>query len=352
MYTIKLITEFEYSELDSFIKNRISNFDHKIFISKNFKKNNFSFVLSKDNEIKAFCPISYEKKLASNKEWKIGTFFGISLPGIIVSDKASIKELRLIISTILKEIDKICLKNSFSHIKICFSDFVNFDLNSLRFQILSRLLLEYHYLNISMIGNRIDLKKDFIILANSISKGHKAILKNSNYSLDYYDNEKKKLNYNNFFSLINLVMPNELSGNQEYITYLYGIYKKNYLEIVDVYDGKEKIAVAVFAKINKTVEYFHSRKINESKNAHHFLILDAIKKYKKQDFNFLNLGVVSYGPQLHYIPSKKHLNVSIFKRGFKGDNYPLVIYEKYFSKNFFEENQRLRIKNFSSLINE
>ena len=120
MYTIKLITEFEYSELDSFIKNRISNFDHKIFISKNFKKNNFSFVLSKDNEIKAFCPISYEKKLASNKEWKIGTFFGISLPGIIVSDKASIKELRLIISTILKEIDKICLKNSFSHIKICF----------------------------------------------------------------------------------------------------------------------------------------------------------------------------------------------------------------------------------------
>ena len=77
-----------------------------------------------------------------------------------------------------------------------------------------------------------------------------------------------------------------------------------------------------------------------------------MKKYQKEGFDFLNLGVISYGPQLHYIPSKKHLNISVFKRGFKGENYNLTIYEKYFSKKLFNKIQSSRTKNFLKTINE
>ena len=347
MYIIKSINKVNFDQLNDFTKDKISNLDHKIIISKNFTKNNLSFVLFKDNEIKGFCPITYEKNNFKLIKYKAGTFFGISLPGIIISDHSSTKELRDIISTILKEIDKLCKKNSISNIKICFSDFINFDLNSSRFQILSRLLLEFQYLNVSMIGNRINLRKDYNILFNSISKGHKSILKNNKYSIHYYDNSKNKLNYDNFFKIIS-----QVKENKEYIKCLYEVYKENCLEIVDVYDNKQKIGFAVFSKINKSIEYFSSKSMSKNKNVHHYLILDAIKKYQKEGFDFLSLGVISYGPQLHYIPSKKHLNISIFKRGFKGENYSLAIYEKFFSKKLFNKIQSFRTKNFLKTINE
>ena len=345
MIIIKPIAKFNYEELNNFMENKISNLDHKIIVSKKFKKNNLSFVLMDDKQIKAICPLSYEKNGISNKKYKQGTFFGISLPGVIISDNLSSKEIRQILSSILLEIDRLCKKHSIKNIKICFSDLINFDLNSLKFQTLSRLLLQFNYLNISMVGNRIDLRKDINILNKSISKGHKAILKSNNYLLKYQGSEEK-LNYKSFFNLIR-----QVRDNQEYIKYLYEFYKNNQLEIVNVYEGKEKIAFAIFTKVNKTVEYFSSKNIYKDKNVHHSLILDAINKYKKDGFSFLNLGVISYGSQLHYVPSKKHLNISIFKRGFKGENYPLQIYEKYFSKKVFQEQQNIRIKNFSNLIN-
>ena len=344
MLIIKPITKFNHEELNNFMENKISNLDHKIIISRKFKKNNLSFVLLDDKQIKAICPLSYEKNGISNKKYKQGAFFGISLPGVIISDNLSNKEMRQILSSILVEIDRLCKKNSIKNIKICFSDLINFDLNSLKFQTLSRLLLQFKYLNISMVGNRIDLRKDINILNKSISKGHKAILKNNNYLLKYQGSEKK-LNYKSFFNLIR-----QIRNHQEYIKYLYEFYKNDQLEIVNIYEGKEKIAFAIFTKVNKTVEYFCSKNIYKDKNAHHSLILDVINKYKKDGFSFLNLGVISYGPQLHYIPTKKHINISIFKRGFKGENYPLQIYEKYFSKKTFQEQQNLRIKNFSNLI--
>jgi len=347
MYIIKPINKVNFDQLNDFTKSKISNLDHKIIISKKFTKNNLSFVLFKDNKIKGLCPISYEKHNSKLIKYKAGTFFGISLPGMIISDQLSTKELRDIISTILKEIDKLCKKNSINSIKICFSDFINFDLNSLKSQILNRLLVEFRYLDVSMVGNRINLKKDYEILFNSISKGHKAILKNSKYSIHYYNNSKHKLNYDNFFKIID-----QVKENKEYIKYLYEVYKENCLEIVDVYDNKQKIAFAVFSKINKSIEYFSSKSISQNKSAHHFLILDAMKKYQKEGFDFLNLGVISYGPQLHYIPSKKHLNISVFKRGFKGENYNLTIYEKYFSKKLFNKIQSSRTKNFLKTINE
>ena len=58
------------------------------------------------------------------------------------------------------------------------------------------------------------------------------------------------------------------------------------------------------------------------------------------------------GKNCNFIPSKKHLNISIFKRGFKGENYSLAIYEKFFSKKLFNKIQSFRTKNFLKTINE
>ena len=92
MIIIKPIAKFNYEELNNFMENKISNLDHKIIVSKKFKKNNLSFVLMDDKQIKAICPLSYEKNGILNKKYKQGTFFGISLPGVIISDNLSWEE--------------------------------------------------------------------------------------------------------------------------------------------------------------------------------------------------------------------------------------------------------------------
>ena len=81
------------------------------------------------------------------------------------------------------------------------------------------------------------------------------------------------------------------------------------------------------------------------------MIYEAIKKYKNDRYNYLDLGVISYGPQLHYLPSKKNFNISVFKRGFKGKNYPFVIFEKFYSKKIFKDLQTERLENFTNQLN-
>lgn len=347
MYNIKSIFDLDFIELENFIKDKISNLNHIIIILKSFKKNNLSFALLNENKIKAICPFHYEIDYSNKKKRKQGTLFGISLPGLIVSDEIDSKEMRSIVLETLNEIDRLSLKHSLSKVEICFSDFINFDLKSEKFKILYRLLMEYKYLDISLIGNRIDLSRDLDVTLQSMSKGHKAIIKKNKYNFIFYNFENKKLDFKIFCRLAE-----GLTDHKTYAPFFYEIYKKNLFDIVEVFDKDKKIAYAGFCKINNIVEYFISKVIDKRINTHHTMIYEAIKKYKSEGYKFLHLGVVSYGPSLHYIPSKKALNISIFKRGFKGTNYPLTIFEKYFSKEHFKNDQSLRIKNFSNIINK
>jgi len=341
MYKLKPISDCNLKELDNFIGNKISNFGHRIIISENLKKNNLSFVLFSGNKIMAFCPLFFEDILLNEKKWKQGSLFELSLPSIIISNDIGDKEFRTIVSIILDEIDKLSLKNSISALKICFSDVINFSLESKRFQILHRLLLKYKYLNISLTGNRIDLRNDINIINKSISKGHKAIIKKTKYKVLFYNHKDKEINFKDFQILVR-----DLIDHEQMIPLLYELYNNSFFEFCEIFDKNIKVAYAGFCRINDTVEYFISRRINESINSHHVMVYEAIKKFKNNKFHYLNLGVVSYGPQLHYLPSKKKLDISIFKRGFKGDNYPLVIFEKFYSKKLFEKIQSERIKNF------
>jgi len=341
MYKLKQISDCNLKELDNFIGNKISNFGQRIIISKNLKKNNLSFALFSGNKIMAFCPFFFEDLSLNKKKWKQGSLFELSLPSMIISNDIGDKEFRTIVSMILDEIDKLGIKNSISNLKVCFSDVINFNLESKRFQILHRLLLKYKYLNISLTGNRIDLRNDINIIIKSISKGHKAIINKTKYKILFYGNKDKKINFKDFQILVN-----DLLDHEQMVPLLYELYNNSFFEFCEIFDENTKVGYAGFCTINDTVEYFISRRINENINSHHVMVYEAIKRYKNNKFSYLDLGVVSYGPQLHYLPSKKKLDISIFKRGFKGDNYPLVIFEKFYSKELFEKIQSERIKNF------
>jgi len=343
MYKIITISEFDQEKVSSFIKHKISDIRHSLLVSKNFKGKNLSFILCDNKlEIKAFCSLTFESKFIKDKKWKLGTLFGLSLPGFIVSKNITNNELKNIISQVLQEINRICIRNSISVIKICFSDFIDFDLSSEKAQILKRLLINDRYLDISLIGNRVNLKEDLNVLLKRISKGHKAIIKKNTYSVKF-NSRNKILNFKNFSHITNDSVDKKN---------LFEMYKEGFLEIADVYDKKKKIAFGIFSKVNDTVEYLFSNNITNAKNAHHYLVYEALRRYKEEGFNFFNFGFVAYGCTLQYVPTEKHFNIAIFKRGFKGDQFPLVIYEKYFSKKFFKTHQELRIKAFSDLINE
>ena len=279
MYIIKPISKFNYEELNNFMENKISNLGHKIAISKNLKKNNLSFVLLSENKIKAFCPMFFENKFSNKKKWKQGSLFGLSLPGLIISNNIDSKEFRKIVSLVLNEIDKLSLKHSISKIQICFSDLVNFDLESEKNQILYRLLLEYKYLNISLTGNRIDLKKDINIIAKSMSKGHKSIISKNKYKVLFYNYESKKLSFEIFLNLVE-----KLVDYEDQVPLLFEMYNKCILEFAEVFNKETKVAYGVFCKINNTVEYYVSKSINQDIDCHHTMIYEAIKKYKNDRY--------------------------------------------------------------------
>ena len=60
----------------------------------------------------------------------------------------------ILINIFLQEVEKICLEEKVDYLKLSFSELVDFNLHSEKYQILQRLLIENQYLDVSLIGNK------------------------------------------------------------------------------------------------------------------------------------------------------------------------------------------------------
>ena len=347
---IKLLKEIDSKLLKVFLNRKISKIEHKIILEGNNLKNNLTFGLLENDKILAICPFTYESVKRKDKKYKIASFYGISLPSLLVSEDINLKEFRLLINIFLQEVEKICLEEKVDYLKLSFSELVDFNLHSEKYQILQRLLIENQYLDVSLIGNRVDLKNNKNLI-NTFSKGHKAIIKKLNYKIKILKNDEKS--FNDHLKDINKIKhydPHFLYSNK-YKKDFRKYQKKGALDILEVLDENNKrIAYGVFTKIKNTIEYYISKNFGENKNAHHALVSGAMHYYQNKGFTYFDLGVIFYGPSLHFSPDEKKINISIFKRGFKGDNYPIIIYEKYFSKDFFLGSQSVKNKEFTKIF--
>jgi hypothetical protein len=64
--------------------------------------------------------------------------------------------------------------------------------------------------------------------------------------------------------------------------------------------------------------------------AGHMIIWEAILYYKKRGMRLLEVGVQQFSPQILNVPSRKELNIGMFKRGFGADLLPMFQGVKYY----------------------
>lgn len=93
------------------------------------------------------------------------------------------------------------------------------------------------------------------------------------------------------------------------------------------------VAFSYFYHMNDSAFYASASddpEFNSKNSVQHLIIWEAIKYYKKRNFNELDLGFQDYKNQLWYNPSQKDLTISFFKRGFSSLNKNIFRGIKYY----------------------
>jgi len=80
----------------------------------------------------------------------------------------------------------------------------------------------------------------------------------------------------------------------------------------------------------------------------HLLEWEAIRSYKRRNFNFYEIGTLWFGPQIYKVPTPKELSISEFKRRYGGVLFPEIFFEKIFDEALKKHIYRHRVDGFLS----
>ena len=307
----------ELYKLKSKILSQASNIYHEMILFEEVKNKDNFFVLENEKVI-AVVPLYFEKILKTRI--LVGSYLNLSIPGPIILENLNDKKFKRLISLILEEIDLRSIKHGIKNIKINFSDTILHQVGSQKYFSLLEKLSLYNFKNSFSIGLRIDLKKSLKEILKNFSKGHRSeIKKQSNQEYSFLNYDKKKIEYEEFKSFFY-----QSKRNNNDIKMLHELYKKNKVYTVFLKSEKEDLFCGLFTIAGNTVEYFFSK----SSLNHHSLIVAAINFFKKIKFlEFLNFGVVNTLNSFELLSKKKN-NIALFKKGFGGEKFKYMFFEK------------------------
>ncbi|MBP7088048.1 MAG: hypothetical protein KBB01_01975 [Candidatus Omnitrophica bacterium] len=344
---IKNLKELSHSEWLDFCKGNPNCWLHHksmIFLPS---EQSLSFALTDDNRIIAICPLVIEEKIIDRNTFYIGSLFGLSLPSAVISDKVSSEsQIKKINNIICQHINSLADRHKIAKITFNFSSFLYSGVNS---EFLRKELIRYGFLDNSLLILLLDLKLSEEEHWKNLSKGHRSILKKfkDSTTCEYLNYKNNPLNFEQFSAMmlkIEKFQPNHLH-------YLHELFKEGNLEISNLVFKQNIVGSAVFLKYGATVQYHEAERFtNENIPVHHLIVWDTVKKYQKERYLFMDLGVFSYNSCLNYTVSEKSRLVAIFKRGFGAKVLPFIIGEKYFDSGYFDWEYQQRISAYKKEI--
>jgi hypothetical protein len=303
--------------------NTISNFHHDLILS-DLSKENQSFIITDNDQLIAIVPLNF---ITTNDKKKVGTYYGLSIPGPLFIENLSLKKYKKILKLIFLKIDERCAHEKICEIKINFSDLVQFNTGSQKYFILLELLSLHGYVNKSLLGSRINLTETYDMISQNFTKGHKSEIKkskNNSYSFENY--QESKMGINEFYKILSDDKTNYID---DFIKPLYNLYKKNNIYIAFLATNKK--FAAMFMLAGNTVEYFIS---STMLNNQHSLIPEAIKFFKLiKKLQYLDLGIINSLENKELNQNEKKNNIALFKKGFGGEKYMISIFKKIFKIN-------------------
>ena len=212
-------------------------------------------------------------------------------------------------------------------------------------------LYKYEFIEDNIATSIIDLSDEEDVLFQNISKGHKAAIKKDNKILEInimdHSNPDKEI-----FDTYRLFHA-ECAGR---VTRSIKTFDMNYKMLIDdeailVYSKyfDKYCAFCFLAHINETIYYYSASKnsrLSTDYTQSHALIWKAIQYYKNRSFKFFEMGQQLYKPTYMINPSKKELDIALYKRCFGGYIMPLYRGRLYFNEFIAQKEIESNLKNY------
>jgi len=298
-----------------------------------------SFVYLENNEVVACVFLPIEQK---------DNVFSVSIRGDYVlaplfdNNKKLEKQL-------FQLIDEIALENNIS--KIMFSvDPLEKDRYSYNY------LQKYNYLDTSILVYFINIKGSDDLLQNcreGYRKLIKPILKDNDFSTFYIDKNNPDYQIHKEYEILHYKCSGRMTRPQETFDIQYQELKQGNATLFGLKYKEKNITYCYFIhNVNKVIYISGADDPDYDKvSLYHVLIYSAMEHFRRKGVDYIDTGQPS-GPstQAYYYPDEKQLNISYFKRGFRGNFVENFRGVKYFSKQVFERDMNTFLKNYKETI--
>ena len=314
------------------------------------KSKNISFFVNNRNENIAIVPLFIEKKSSNGKKIHEFSFGGGPLPVPALKNNLDKKTSLKIQNFIFEYIDYLAKKHNIAKISYKFTPISPSFINSIKLPY--NYLTRYSFIDVSSSTRLIDLKKDKETLWGELRRNHRRAIKKVKDRFDIEIYNKKTINKTVFdeYRLTHKKAAGRITRPLITFKKMYQWIKNGYGILVVSRDKKnnKNVGFELYCVYKNNV--YGASAANDPKYLdlpiRHLIEWEAILYLKKNNCKYYEIGPEYVGPNLHYFPSKKEVNISFFKEGFGGFSIPFFMGEKYYSSEYFDYEMKNRINEF------
>ena len=303
------------------------------YSGKRFKEN-ISFVVIDGKQYLALCPLFIENVNNINQFSSANDY--LRSPLIDCSLQANMR--KIISKFIIKNIDELALRNKVLKYKVMIDPLTQ-KLDSEQYNWLMR----YGYIDASINTNIINLKETKEMLWSHIRKGHKHNIKQGRKycKVAVWDYSNPDYEKHELYRLMHHKVSGRITRSLRTFELQYDCLKNDEAILIGLFCDNKWIAFGCFVHLNKKAIYSSSvqnpEELDISVPLGHLMIWTAIEYYNNREFDLLEIGWQHYSTQIFDHPSKKEIDVSLFKRGFGGKTYPLFRGIKYYDREYMKK---------------
>jgi len=290
------------------------------------EKQNFSFFIEDNNQLKAIVPLIIENKELEKGYSRELCFSGWTTPAPALNNFLSSEEEKLICQLIFKEIDQIAKKEKVSLIRFSQTPLSINSLNKKLSSSLSEAFATFEYSDLPASSQTINLQKNINELWKNLRRNHRRLIKKGDgIKIYFFNSQNISPHIFQNYEEMHYKAANKKTRSPQTFKLMYEWIKNNlgFLAIAEL-EGK-KVGFEYFSIYKNNVYASSIAKDPQCQDLtiRHLLEWESILWMKKQGFYFYEVG-----HQPYWSPNKKQINISLFKKGFGGLLVPLFIKEK------------------------
>lgn len=302
-----------------------------------------SFFITIDTKIVAICPLIIEEKQGIKEFSYDGSYCQIPVFANLSKKLRDKVEKR-----VFEEIDKLAEQEGISKVSFKCSPLADYFIKAKKPS--ANPLLKHNYLDNTWNTQIIEFNKSLEEIRKEVRHGHDAAIDSASKVLEavvFHKDNTEKEDFNLYCELHHKAA-GRITRPQITFDVMFDWIKEGQGFLVGAKKQGKFIGFAYF-NLYKNKVYYNSAANDpeiEGISIGHFVLWKAIEYMKKINVEFFDIGYQDYGPTLHKVPTEKDIQISLFKRGFGGFTVPLFSGEKYYQKEYLQNNLKIKTERY------